>query len=177
MFDSDHIYHSPQLIHTEHFPNKDGKGSSHSKDPRNCPVVLFYDNTRFKYISFLLRDPIIVMPILNYTITRDDFDQKYKVVKEINEVYLTFRTVVHSFVFNMMENIKKHRKVANIPEPTKPIKPKIRLNVKGTAEHQRRISEIEGRNIEIDMTPAKMSKYPHIYLHAILLDNHLTFTR
>ena len=97
--------------------------------------------------------------------------------KEINEVYLTFHTVVHNFVFNMMENIKKHRKAADIPEPTKPIEPKVRLNVKGTAEHQRRISEIEGRNIEIDMTLAKMRKYPHIYLHAKLLDNHPTFTQ
>ena len=125
MFDPDHIYHSPQLIHANHFPNKNGKGSSHSKDPHNCPVVLFYDNAHFKYISFLLRDPIIVMPILDYTITREDFDQKYKVEKEINEVYLTFRTVVHNFVFNRMENIKKHRKVADIPEPTKPIKSKV----------------------------------------------------
>ena len=116
------------------------------------------------------------MPILDYMITREDFDKKYKVEKERNEVYLTFCTLVHNFVFNMMENIKKHRKEADIPEPTKPIKPKIRLNVKGTAEHKRRISEIEGRNIEIDMTPAKMSKYPHIYLHAKLLNNHPTFT-
>ena len=44
------------------------------------------------------------MPILDYMITREDFDQKYKVEKEINEVYLTFCTVVHKFVFNMMEN-------------------------------------------------------------------------
>ena len=82
MFHPDHIYHSPQLIHAKHFPNKDGKGSTHSKDPRNCPVVLFYDNAHFKYISFLLRDPIIVMPILDYTITREDFDRKYKVEKD-----------------------------------------------------------------------------------------------
>ena len=125
MFHPNHIYHSPHLIHAKHFPNKDGKGSTHSKDPHNCPVVLFYDNTHFKYISFHLRDQIIVMPILDYTITREDFDKKCKVEKEKNEVYLTFRTLVHNFVFNMMENIKKHRKENDIPEPTKPIKPKI----------------------------------------------------
>ena len=117
------------------------------------------------------------MPILDYTYTRDDFDEKYKVVKQKNDLYLTFHTVVHNFVFNMMDNIKKHRKEADIPECTKPIKPIVLLNMKGTAEHLRRISEIEARNIEIDMTTAKMSQYPHIYLHAKLLNNHPTFTR
>ena len=58
-----HVYLTPRLYTSTHFPNRDNKSSKHSKDPRNCPIILFFDSTHFVLISFLLRDPVVVMPV------------------------------------------------------------------------------------------------------------------
>ena len=34
-----------------------------SKDPRNCPVLFFHNGEHFILVLFLLREPILVMPI------------------------------------------------------------------------------------------------------------------
>ena len=104
------IYHSPHLYKSPHFPNIDGKSSKHSKDPRNCPVVLFFDSTHFVLISFLLRDPIMVMPVSNNQRSIEDLSQMLGVKKKSNDIYLTFRRVVHDYIFKIVNIIQNKQK-------------------------------------------------------------------
>ena len=117
-----HIYLTPRLHDSTHFPHREKHSYKHSKDPRNCPVILFFDSSHFVLISFLLHDPVIVMPVSYNYMSLNDLSKMFKVEKKINKIYTTFRTVVHKFLYNMIFNITKHQgdqeKKLTQPEPT-----------------------------------------------------------
>ena len=104
------IYHSPHLYKSPHFPNADGKSKKHSKDPRNCPIVLFFDSTNFVLISFLLRDPIMVLPISNSQRSIDDLSKMLGVTKKTNAIHRTFRRVVHDYIFKIVNVVATKQK-------------------------------------------------------------------
>ena len=90
-------------------PNHEKKSLKHSKDPRNCPIVLYFDTGHFTHISFLLQDPVVVMPVQYTPMSLNDFIATYKVKKTPTRIYRTYRKVVHNFVYNMIFNIMKHQ--------------------------------------------------------------------
>ena len=164
MFTQDDIYQTPHLIPSDHFPNYRDKGSAHSRDPRNCPVVLFFDGGHYTMISFLLRDPVIVMPIFNFPSSKGEIEQCFGCTKKKNLTYTTYRTIVHNFVYRMMINIEKHRnaeEAKNQKIMPRVIRRKGAKALRGTAAYEKRARKIRRKNVEIDFTLAKMSKYLH----------------
>ena len=165
-----HIYLIPQLHDSSHFPHHDKHSYKHSKDPRNCPVVLFFDSTHFVLISFLLGDPVIVMPVSYNYMSLDDLSKMFKVEKKINKIYRTFCTVVHNFLYNMIFNITKHQddqeKKLKQPErePTvKVTRPRGRRtrgipNEFKQLQEEKRKKQIREQNIKIDFRTDKMSE-------------------
>ena len=171
------IYHSPHLYKSPHFPNMDGKSSKHSKDPRNCPVVLFFDSTHFVLISFLLRDPIMVVLVSNSQRSIENLSAMLGVNKKSNDIHMTFRRVVHDYVFkivNIVQNKQKDEIKESFPEGSGT---ELRLMRPGTDKRRKlpdiikrfynnnqvseedRQKEIVRRNAQVTFNSGKMSKY------------------
>ena len=172
--DREAIFLSPRLYSTQHFPNHEKKSLKHSKDPQNCPIVLYFDTGHFMHISFLLRDPVVVMPVQYTPMSLNDFIATYDVKKTPNRIYKTYCKVVHNFVYNMIYNIQKHQQEEEenaqaarkeeymAIEAMKGMKRKLaekrRLVAQEKMEKARR-----SRNVQIDVTENKMSKCLYKY--------------
>ena len=172
------IYHSPHLYKSTHFPNADGKSKKHSKDPRNCPIVLFFDSTHFVLISFLLRDPIMVLPISNSQRSIDDLSKMLGVTKNTNAIHKTFRRVVHDYIFKIVNVVAAKQKEeieAKFPDNsgaelkiTKPGSdkkkklPEVVVNFynNNRIPEEERMKELLKRNVVVTLSKRKMSKYP-----------------
>ena len=171
------IYHSPHLFKSTHYANKDNKSTKHSKDPRNCPVVLYFDSSHFMLISFLLREPIMVMPISNTQRSIYDLSRMLGVDKKVNDIYRSFRRVVHDYIFKMVTIIKKKQKneieenmegesgtELKVTKPADPRRKKAPPLLKNFYKKQHAIQsdhekDILGRNSKVNFTPGKMRKY------------------
>ena len=170
-----HIYLTPRLYTLTHFPNRDNKSFKHSKDPRNCPIILFFNSTHFVLISFILRDPVIVMPVSYNYMSIDNLGRIFKVQKNINKIYRTYHIVIHHFIYNLICNIKKHQEdeekiFQQLKEESQPQvkvqksnKGRIRRRGMSAKELQRMADEklkkvIRERNVKIDFLSDKMSE-------------------
>ena len=174
IMDREAIFLSPRLYSTQHFPNEK-KSLKHSKDLRNCPIVLYFDMGHFTHISFLLRDPVVVMPVQYTPMSLNDFIATYNVKKTPIRIHKTYCKVVHNFVYNMIYNIMKHQQEEeeNVQAARKEEYMAIEA-IKGTkrklAEWRRLLAqekmekECHSRNVQIDVTENKMSKCLYKYL-------------
>ena len=159
---------------SQHFPDHEKKSLKHSKDPQNCPIVLYFDSGHLTHISFLLRDPVVVMLVQYTPMSLNDFITTYNVKKTTNRIYTTYCRVVHNFVYNMIFNIIKHQQEeeAKVQEAKK-AEAKAIDAIKGTKRklgkkkrllaQERMEKELCSRNVQIDVTEKKMSKCLYKY--------------